>query len=324
MEHKLDLKDKKLLYELDLDSRQSFNKLAKKLKLSKNSVIYRINNLQKKGIIKQFHTVVDIGKLGYTSFRLNLKLQNTTPKKEQEIINFLKSKEIITWIVSSEGNYDIACLILVKTIKEMNNLWKELNNKYLNYISNKFLAIMTEVSYFARAFLINKKQNEYEIKFISEPEEVQIDGTDKKILKILAPNSRVQIIEIAAKLNITSKTVISRIKNLEKKKIIVGYKTVFDYKKLGYQYIKLHMNLQNISKEKKQEFHAYIKTHPNIIYNDEVLGGDTIEIEMQVKGLNKLREIINEIKIKFAGIIKNYYTVNFYKEHKYLFLPVKI
>ncbi|MBS3146692.1 Lrp/AsnC family transcriptional regulator, partial [Candidatus Woesearchaeota archaeon] len=52
MLNKLDLKDKRLLYELDLDSRQSFNELGKKLSLSKSSVIYRINNMQKSGIIK--------------------------------------------------------------------------------------------------------------------------------------------------------------------------------------------------------------------------------------------------------------------------------
>src|SRR3989338_10516950 len=82
MLNKLDLKDKRLLYELDLDSRQSFNELGKKLSLSKSSVIYRINNMQKSGIIKQYHTVLDIGKLGYISFRLYIKLQNSTPSTE--------------------------------------------------------------------------------------------------------------------------------------------------------------------------------------------------------------------------------------------------
>ena len=103
MLYKLDIKDKKLLYELDLNSRQSFNQLAKKLKISTNSVIYRIKNLQKDGIIKEFPTIIDIGKLGFIGFRLYLKLQGITPKKEEEIINFLKNKEIVSWIVSIEG-----------------------------------------------------------------------------------------------------------------------------------------------------------------------------------------------------------------------------
>jgi DNA-binding Lrp family transcriptional regulator len=93
---RLDLKDRKILYELDINSRQSFNELSKKVGLSKDSVIYRIKKLQDSGIIKHFHTVIDVGKLGFISFRLYLKLQNSTPQKEAEIIKFLKSQKIVT------------------------------------------------------------------------------------------------------------------------------------------------------------------------------------------------------------------------------------
>ena len=43
---KFDLKDRKILFELDTNSRQSFHEIAKKVGLSKDSVIYRINKLQ--------------------------------------------------------------------------------------------------------------------------------------------------------------------------------------------------------------------------------------------------------------------------------------
>ncbi|MFZ5955837.1 MAG: Lrp/AsnC family transcriptional regulator [Nanoarchaeota archaeon] len=321
MNYKLDIKDKKLLYELDLNSRQSYNQLSKKIKLSKNSVINRISHLKESGIIKGFQTVLDVGKLGYISFRLNLKIQNASPEKEQEIINFLKKNENVVWIVSVEGTYNIASLILVKSIQEMNLLWNELLEKYQNFISYRFLAIMTEVSYYSRVFLLDKKQNNYEIKIITEPNEVKLDKNDKEILKLLVSNARMQIIDIASKLKITPKTVISRKKFLENQKIIIGYRTLFDYQKLGYQYIKLHLNLHNIFASKKQEFQEFIKNHPNIIYNDFVLGGDDFEIEMNIDNSEKLREIIDEIKKRFAGSIKDYHTELFYKEHKYIFLP---
>lgn len=324
MGYKLDLKDRKLLYELDLDSSQPYGRLARKIGLSKNSVMYHINNLKKEGIIKQFHTVVDIGKLGYISFRLNLTFQNTTPEIEQEIIDFLKAKEQVAWLVSVEGKYNLASLILVKSIGEMNTLWKEILEKYQNYISSRLLTIMTSVSYFSRAYLINKKQNDYEIKFITEPSEKKIDEKDREILKLIAPNARIPIIEMARKLKVTPKTIITRIKELEKKKIILAYKTVFDYEKLGYQYVKMHLNLCNVSKNTISQFKDYIKSHPNIIYEDEVLGGDDIEIEFNIANQEELRQIIDDLKNKFSGSIRDYHIVTFYKEHKYLFLPIKL
>ncbi|MFH1452267.1 MAG: Lrp/AsnC family transcriptional regulator [archaeon] len=323
MGSKLDLKDKKLLSELDLDSRQSFNNLAKKLRISKNAIIYRVNNLKKVGIIKQFHTVVDTGKLGFIGFRIYLKLQNTDKKKEEEIIKFFKQKEIVTWVVSIEGDYNLGALILVRTIKEINDLWNELLQKYGNYLDERLLTIMTHVSYFSRAYLLDKQKNDYEITIISEPDEVKLDELDWKILQILVPNARAQIIEIAHKLKVTPKTIISRIKELERKKIIVGYKTVFDLEKIGYQYFKIHFSLHNTTKEKVMAFRTFVKNHPNIIYDDEVLGGDDFEIEVQLKGTEELRKLIENIKEKFANMIKEYKTMIYYKEHKYLLLPVK-
>ena len=45
---KLDLKDKKILFELDKNSRIPLSKLAKKIRLSKEVVFHRLNNLIKK------------------------------------------------------------------------------------------------------------------------------------------------------------------------------------------------------------------------------------------------------------------------------------
>ena len=66
---KLDLKDRKILYHLDLDSRQSFRSIGKKIGLSKDVIANRVKKLQEKGVIKHFYTQVDPFKLGYICFR---------------------------------------------------------------------------------------------------------------------------------------------------------------------------------------------------------------------------------------------------------------
>ena len=280
---KLDIKNKKILYELDTNSRQTYHEIAKKVGLSKDSVIYRIKNLQKEGIIKQFHTITDVGKLGFISFRLYLKLQNATPEKEEEIVEYLKSQKIVTWMVSIDGEYDIGMWILTKTIKEMNDFWKELLSKYVNFTDKRWLTIFTKVSYFPRAYFLDKKQNFDEYIFITEPIVSDLDQKDAKILKLMAPNSRISILDISKKLNLAPKTVTLRIKELERKKVIIGYRTLFDLEKLGYQYFKVHFNLYKVTKDKERKFRAYIKQHPNIIFDNEVLGGDDFEIEVQVE-----------------------------------------
>ena len=49
---KIDLKDRKILYQLDLNSRQSLTQIGKNVGLKKDVVSYRIKRLQDEGVIK--------------------------------------------------------------------------------------------------------------------------------------------------------------------------------------------------------------------------------------------------------------------------------
>lgn len=323
MAYNLDLKDRRLLYELDLNSRQSFNELSKKLGLSKNSVAYRIKQLQGAGIIEKFHTIIDTGKLGYTTFRLYMQIQNATPEKEKEILNFFINHKLVTRVISIDGDYSVGCLILAKTIKEVSDFWRELLNKYVNYTGDRSLTIITGIKKFARAYFLEQKENKEEsINLLTESNLVDLDESDIKLLKLLAEDSRTQIIDLASKLNLTSKTVISKIKKLEEQKVIVCYQTKFSLEKLGYQHFRVTFRLDNITKEKMKELINYANFHPNINYAHEVLGGDDFEIDIETKGLPELRLIIEDLKSRFMDIIQSYKTMQFYKEHEYEVFPI--
>jgi len=319
---KFDLKDRKILFELDSDSRQSFHKIAKQVGLSKDSVIYRIKKLQKRGIIQGFQTLLNTGKLGFTSFRLYLKLQNTTPEKEKELLEFLKKQKIVTWIASIEGDYELALWILAKTVKQANEFWKSLIKNYGDFIAKRWLTIFTKVAYYPRIFLLEKKQNLDEYVFVMESEPPEIDKTDQRILELMAPDSRISVLEIAKKLKISPKTVSYRIKSLEKRKVIIGYRTLLDLEQLGYQHFKIFIRSQNIDDEKEKQFRSFVKQHPNIVYDNEVLGGEDFEIEVQLKGIQEFRRFVDELKERFYDIIKEYSYFVFYKEHKFVFFPV--
>src|SRR3989344_4558251 len=76
MKASLDAKDRKILYELDINSRQASSKIAKKVGLSKQVVNFRIKRLIKEKLISFFYTVIDISKLGFAVHKIFLRLQN--------------------------------------------------------------------------------------------------------------------------------------------------------------------------------------------------------------------------------------------------------
>ena len=61
-----------------------------------------------------------------------------------------------------------------------------------------------------------------------------IKPKDQKILNILLENSRLSFRQIAKKAKVSVVTVINRVKELEKEKIIKSYTAELDYEKLGY------------------------------------------------------------------------------------------
>jgi DNA-binding Lrp family transcriptional regulator len=63
---------------------------------------------------------------------------------------------------------------------------------------------------------------------------MNLDSTDEKILKNLMMDARQSARQLALKLGMSTVTVLSRIKKLEKEKIIKGYTAIIDHEKIGY------------------------------------------------------------------------------------------
>ena len=68
---------------------KGFSQIAKKVKLSKPSVEYRLNRFDKNNIIFSYYTVIDFTKIGYFQYKVYFKFQNTDLSEEKNII-FLK------------------------------------------------------------------------------------------------------------------------------------------------------------------------------------------------------------------------------------------
>ena len=63
---------------------------------------------------------------------------------------------------------------------------------------------------------------------------MSLDKIDEEILKILMKDARLSARQIAIKLKMSTVTILTRIKKLEKEKIIKGYTALIDHEKIGY------------------------------------------------------------------------------------------
>lgn len=61
-----------------------------------------------------------------------------------------------------------------------------------------------------------------------------MDKTDERILKNLMMDGRLSARQLALKLGMSTVTILTRIKKMEKEKIIYGYAALIDHEKIGY------------------------------------------------------------------------------------------
>lgn len=320
----LNLKSRKILYELDVNARQSYSQIGKKVGLSKDTVNNRIKKMEEKGIIKDYYTVLNISKLGYLDFRVYIKLYRVTPKKEEEIVEYLKKHPNVGWVGNVSGRWDINMLVWEKSVFKFREFWDKFMERYGDFILSNWVSILTNLIHYKKAFLIDIKKDTSEPEFMGGELEEKVDKTDIKILKILSKNSRTPLLEISKKLNISQKTIAYRIKRMIKDKIILSFRALLDIDLLGLQYRKVHFTLRHKDKKRYEKLLAYTHAHPNIIFTNYLnVGGADFEVEAYVESQEQFKEIVDDMKHKFSELIVDAETLRYIKEHKWAYIPVK-
>ena len=114
----IDLKDRKILYQLDRNCRQSNTQIGKKVGLSKQVVDYRIKRMEEEGIITGYWTDIDSYRFGYQVFRYLIIFQNATFAIKDEIMQQIASYKKTWAVYSVKGMYDISTHIWVKSIPQ--------------------------------------------------------------------------------------------------------------------------------------------------------------------------------------------------------------
>ena len=103
---------------------------------------------------------------------------------------------------------------------------------------------------------------------------ISLDAIDRQILEMLQEDAKINIKEIAAKLNMTKTPIYERIKRLEKEEVISKYVTLLDRKKLTSSIIVFLEGSLKVDKfEQANEFFEAVEATPEII-ECYLLGGE--------------------------------------------------
>jgi len=320
MESKIDKIDKKILYELEANSRQPLSKIAKKVSISKQLVKYRIERMKENGVINYFKTIIDRQKIGLSCVSMFVKLRGTPDVSEQKMISKISSHSLTGWVGKTIGGWDLLLTFLFRSVYDINNTFQRIMKLFGDKISEHIVLFDMKEYRICRKLLYENSEQRTMFFLVGENKNIPIDEKDYKLLKILSTNSRATTIECMKKLNLSDKTIKRKIEYLKKNKVIQGYTVDINYLSLGYLWFICMFQLSDFSPEKREELISFLCWHPNVAVVIDT-PTDYVDVDVYVKDIQELNIFISEIKNKFKKLITKYDVITVSKVYKSDFLP---
>ena len=287
--------ERRIMTELLYNSRQPLSSLAKKMRMSKQLVAYKIKKLVEKGYIKGFITVVDWNRIGYIRGTVNLKLLPMSKQQEEKVLKAILSLGI-TVLFKCEVEWDLIVGIVAKNIQEfaekialLKQILKEklTNLTCLIHLSSITLCPVT----------IWEEIGESKIVTYLGPQKKceEIDGKDRLILSAISINAKDSYMELSKMTGLPPETIRYRLKLLEKRKIIAGYTVSLDPNLENLHLNRIFLSLNMPSEENIKKVTTFLLNLKQIRRVIRVMPDYDIAYDIRVNGGKELRKVKMEV-----------------------------
>jgi len=325
---RLDLRDKKIIKLLSLNARFPLTLIAKHVRLTRDAVKYRIERLEQNEVLTGYLSLVNLKKLGWSSYHVFLEL-HANPEKEVEWVGFLKKHGNVNAILKYSGKLDYELAIISRDFQEFDKVLQEITQKYP--VKDYEILILLETlksSTFPEKLLDEKVhliEGKHDGSFARDFSHASIayepDKKDLRILRILAEDARIQLVGLAGKIGLSQDAVAYRIKKMIHSRILLEFRPVINFSRLGFYVYTVLLRLENLMDESWEGMKSFIKNHPNILWAVKTIGKWNILFYVITQNEEEFHATMAEFKKRFAAIIKSYEALLASEEYKYTYFP---
>jgi len=323
MSAKSDIKDLKILHELEKDARQSFGQIAKKTGMSKEVVLYRVRTMEKAGVIRGFTTEIDLYLLGFRLYPVLIKFEELSKEEESDMEKYLNKSRHIGWAARCEGTWDLNIVLRVRNAAEIAEFFDGFEARFGNLILDKTLMHTVSLNYFKRDFLPRIEEREL-VRTQEVADVTKLTQNEEKLLRALSENSRMPIGELAREAGVSPPTAMAILRRLETRKIIQGYRVFTSFRALGHSYYKIWLNLKGMKKKDWEALYTFLGFDPYVVWATRTIGYYDFSIELEVPDSEALVEFIAKFKEKFHDKVRKRDMLSIPKEMATSYFPAKL
>ncbi len=319
----MDLIDKKIICELDLNCRESRTKIARKLRIGRSVVDYRIKKLEDDKIIKNYICSINLGLLGYNTYKVYFKIKNSKSDIEKRFLEALLKDKNVIHLLKTTGIFDYSATIAVKNIKELDEFILGLKEEFKEFIMDYSISIIIYSRIFKlRKLLIGQREEILKIeKYSSDDLKEIIDEKDELILKKLSQNANISIIGLAEKTKLTLDIIKYRLKMLNNKRLINSYRVILDFNKLGYYHYVIMLRMRGASKSEEKKLIDWCVSNKRVLYCTKRIGDFDFEVNAAITDINDFNTFFEDLKDNFGSLIDSYEIIINNKLMKLNYVP---
>ena len=319
---KFDDTDKKIIYELAINSRAPLSAISKKVSLSRDGVKYRIERLIKAGAIQGFSVVINYSALGYKWYSILFQMTDMFKDFEDKFEKYLRADSEILKVHKVSGRWDVYIDVICKSESEFMKKLKGLKHFCGGHLQNfEVLNIFDEldahhvpISFFGKGI----SAMEFPFGRVRLGQDlVKFDDVDINIVKILSRNARMPTAKIADAVGLSPDAVYNRMKRLSILGVIKGYSLVFDPTSIGNSVYIVVVALKDVVDKRENDFVGHLINHPDV---DEVFRtGHKYDYVFycQTKNPSEFNNLLMHIRTKFSDIIRDFVSLQELREYKY-------
>ena len=341
--------DSRIIFMLDSNSRLPYSKMSKVLHKSPQLIDYHVKKLIAAGVIRNFITVIDYFKLGYTQYFFAFNFTHMDKDKEKELINKLINYSKINFLYTTGGSWNVLAGVLAKNVYDANNILSYINENISDSFSRS--KVLINMGYYrkGRRYMfednikhISSEPLEFvktrtgkqvkkmkQIKYLETepleylspvPGEVILSDIQEKILNRIKDDARASLVEIANDLNTSVDIIRYNQKELEKKGIIIRYSIVLEPEKYGATYAMVFFSLKKHTTENRNKFLSACLNFNEIFLIRNYVGGYDFSLETLVHTPRDLRSFISKVYDSVGDLISRHDDIFVYSIDKVAYL----
>ncbi|MBI3051175.1 Lrp/AsnC family transcriptional regulator [Candidatus Woesearchaeota archaeon] len=313
----LSSKDGSIIRELFGDARASYSQIGRKCRLSKEVVGYRIRRMHREGLVVGYNTVIDVKRLGWRIFFIYLRLHGLQVSDEERVTGILKGHPNVAQVFKCVGSYDAVIKVFVREYDDIKPVIKSLESQLGSHFEHYEIDYVTAETAVPFRFLYMPKEKT--IRTAKYPAH-EASAKDYLVMKELAKNARMNVVDIAARTGMPPETVKYRIRQLEKSGIILKYRPDVLPKVLGYNWHLLTLKTGELG-QLEPRLKSYLIGQANVTYFYQSIGGNDIQVEIRTRTTNELARILLDIRSIMGQALRRFEILIILDEPKYTYFP---